>query len=370
MIYKLDQASKYYNIIDYVADNQYLISEQGFNEIDGLVLSQLANIKFSDEVPGVGINKSVTIKEACIKLKSNKCYWDSLSINKKKLFENLAVSRRFMYMRLSNYVSNPAMEGIDDFYVVSEDAVATEQFAAITVSMDTGNHILNYMAFGATDGSLQGWNENFTMLYEAVTQAQADAMNYMNLVTKLLPGRFIGGGHSKGGNNFSYGYMYCSDYARNKINSGYLYDSPGVNNFNRKNKNYEKLQQITKGNFICPQNTIVGMLLNENSNPVFIHSMEDGFMAHDPFTWLIEHSYSSQRNNYDNMFSAKEEWRFVPDEQTEASKKLNHLLDMIVSKMSATNKKVVVDLIKYILFNSGADKIDDFYRIIAGDMIL
>lgn len=365
-----EQTSKYYNIIDYAADNQYEISELSFNEIDGLVLSQLANIKFSDEVPGVGIRDSVTIKEAYTKLRANKYYWEDLSLNKQKLFENMAASKRFMHMSLSNYAMNPAMEGIDDFHVVSENAVATEQFSAVTVSMDDGNNILNYMAFGATDGSLTGWNENFAMLYEAVTQAQADAMNYMNVVTKLFPGSFIGGGHSKGGNNFSYGYMYCNDYARNKIKSGYLYDSPGVNNFNRRNKNYEKLQQITKGNFICPQNTIVGTLLNENSDPVFIHSMEDGFMAHDPFTWLIEHSYFSRRDDIGNILSIKESWRFAPDEQTDASKKLNWILDKLVSKMSATNKKMVVDLIKYILFNSGADKIDDFYRIIAGDMIL
>ncbi len=346
-----NQTSKYYNIVDYTADNQYEVSERPFNDIDGLVLSQLANMKLDNIVPEVGLSESITVKEAYQSFRNKQYLWELLSDNKKKLFENLAKSRRFMNMSLSNYAVNPATKGIDEFHVVSEKAVATEQFTAVTISLNTVNDITNYMSFGATDGSSEGWSENFSMLYEAVTQAQADAVNYMNVVTKSLNGHFTGGGHSKGGNSFAYGFMYCNDYARNKINTGYIYDSPGLNNFNRRNKNYDKLQQITKGHFICPQNSVVGMLLNENSNAVFIHSMEDGIMSHDPFTWLIEHLYFNKINNYGNIFSLNETWRFVPDEQTEYSKRLNRLLDKLVSKMSADNKRDMVDLINYILLD-------------------
>ena len=63
------------------------------------------------------------------------------------------------------------------------------------------------MAFRATNDSTDGWNEDFLMVSSQKTQAQADSATYMNIIGPTLVGELVGGGHSKGGNDFEYGYL-------------------------------------------------------------------------------------------------------------------------------------------------------------------
>ena len=324
------------NIISYTKNNAKSFDEMPFNNADGLALSQLSRIKFKSSY-GIDMNGggTKTLSEVAEKYMSK--HTDKSS-NEYKLLENMANNPRYKDMELSNFVENPVKNGNQGFSAVNNSKdVGVEQFAAVTITYKQNGKATHYMSFRATDGTANGWTEDMLMLPSDVTQAQLDGKNYIEQVASKLPdGDLVGGGHSKGGNNFEYGYLTCDDAVRDRFVAGYLYDSPGLNPKIVKNNelDYKRFQELIDGHFLCPQDSVVGMLLHENERADFVYSKSDNiFLEHDAYTWEI--------NSVTGDFTKKE--------QSGISKYINDLLDDAVSIMPQEEKEVLYGFIYYIM---------------------
>ena len=324
------------SIIDYTYENTKSFDEMPFNNADGLVLSQLSRIKFDSsydiDMYGGG---SKTLSEI-VKLYQSKN--SDTNSNEYKLLSNMANNPRYKDMQLSNFVENPGKLGKKEFSQVgSAQDAGVEQFAAVTITYKQNGKNTHYMSFRSTDGTANGWTEDVLMLPKDVTQAQLDGKNYIEQVAAKLPdGDLAGGGHSKGGNTFEYGFLTCDESVRDRFVAGYLYDSPGLNpQIVKDNKlDFEKLQMLIKGHFLCPQDSVVGMLLHENKDAEFVFSAADNiFLEHDPYNWEIDPKTGG----------------FTHQNQSEISKYLNDLLDVAVYRMPQEQREALYGFVYYIM---------------------
>lgn len=109
--------------------------------------------------------------------------------------------------------------------VPKPDGIATgevdkiEQFGALTFSFSNKgqDQTQNYVAFRGTDGTMEGWNEDFLMAFESETAAQRASVEYLSEIAPYLNGDIRMGGHSKGGNDSNYAYLFCSEKIRTRI---------------------------------------------------------------------------------------------------------------------------------------------------------
>lgn len=340
-----------FNIHDYVSKNTQTLDESGFNNIDGLILTQISNMDLGDIGIDFGSGGAKTFSELYQYMQNDSTgqqVFNRLSEDNRKLLEELAQSPRFQTMSVSDFVCDPVKNGIDGFPSVGKDA-GTEQFAAVTITYTQNGETVHYMSFRATDGSTDGWNEDLLMLTSECTQAQSDSVAYMNYIGRHKDGTLTGGGHSKGGNDFEYGYLFCDEEVRRRIKDGYLYDSPGLHpSILEDNPHYREFQEIIRDHFICPQDSAVGMLLHENENAQFVHSVENGFYEHDPYSWEID----------------PESLEFVPDSQTEFSIILNEVLDRVVNEMSPEERDAFFAFVSFLLYHNGGEGIEglmDFF---------
>jgi len=337
-----DRKKADFSILNYVNDNQNSFDQQEYNSVDGLVMTQIANMKLDDFEIDIQTGNTQTVGQI-YKIILESDIESDLSSEDKVLLAKLGSSERYKDVILSNYVSDPVTNGISGFESIGADS-STEQFGAVvTLTYIQNGQTINYMAFRATNDSTDGWNEDFLMVSSQKTQAQADSATYMNIIGPTLEGELVGGGHSKGGNDFEYGYLFCDEEVRKRITAGYLYDSPGLQSeIIEANPNYEAFQRTIDGNFICPQDSVIGQVLHENDNAKFVHSVESGMNEHDPYSWEIDPKTSN----------------FIPDTQTEFSKYINDMLDKAVGDMSPEERYSLYAFVSYILNNSGGEALD------------
>ena len=194
------------------------------------------------------------------------------------------------------------------------------------------------------------------MLDSPKTQAQSDSVAYMNYIAQHTQGDIVGGGHSKGGNDFEYAYLFCDEEAKNRIKKGYVYDSPGLNKkILSKTDRYNDYKRITDGSFICPEESVIGQLLQEADNAKFVKSTaHDGFSAHEPGTWLFDYDEKTGK------------WSFSYGEQSDTSKNINELTDIITNDLSPEERELVLDFLTYLLYATGETSVNDILKKIGG----
>ena len=245
-----------------------------FNEVDNLLLSQIAYVDFDDIVKGPDECYSITIGDAMRKLKKR---YDEDSIkNMPKLsrewletFYAIASSKRFMNQHMSCYVKEI-------------DAVRESQFAAIRIDIDDNS---TYIAYSGTDTSVVGWKENFNMTFLEATPGQKKATKYLETVTENLYRIIRVGGHSKGGNLAVYAAMHARSEVRDKITCIYNNDGPG---FTKKMILKEAYKEILpRIHTFVPQSSVIGMLLMHEENIEIIKSSNVGLMQHDAVSWGV-----------------------------------------------------------------------------------
>lgn len=342
-----------YNIHNYVSDTTASFDEQPFSEIDGLVLTQVSNMDLGGSGIDIYSSQSKSFSEIwkemdTIGTDAHEAYL-RMSLDNQKLIEELGNSERYKNMVVSNFVKDPAKANIEGFTSVGSEE-HMEQFAAVTISYQQDGETYNYVSYRATDGTSDGWAEDLAMLYSMETQAQSDSTAYMNIIAGMTEGYIVGGGHSKGGGDFEYAYLFCEDHVRERIIKGYVYDSPGLSEqVLSQTIHYDEYKRITDGSFICPQDSIIGQVLHEGDNATFVHSVESGFKQHDPYSWEIDAESNS----------------FVPDNQTELSIYLNNTLDNSVNNMSQEEKEAFFKFVSYLLYNNGGDGIDGLGELFA-----
>lgn len=249
----------------------YTFLEKEFNEVDNVILSLISYVDFSGIVPGIKKGK-ITLKEASDKFykKYTKKEIDHnvLSVrNACYLLKELANSKRFQDLLLYNYK-----------YEVTFDM----QFGALCIMLPNKNV---YVSFEGTDSYISGWKEDCMFTYMFPTNAQKEAVNYLNKTIGILSHKIYVGGHSKGGNLALVASMYCKPIIRHKIINVFNNDGPGLRKKEFESREYEKIS--SKLVTYVPKSTIVGMLLRHSDNYIVVDSKNKTFMQHDATSWIV-----------------------------------------------------------------------------------
>ena len=132
-----------------------------FNEVDNVILAQLAYVNFRDIIPSPEEKRSITLKEA------SQMFFDMYTENELKqdksfiseapfLMKKAAASKRFGNLILSNYVD-------------TVDETLEKQFGAFHIRISPKH---TYVVFRGTDDTLVGWKEDFRLAFRKPLASQ------------------------------------------------------------------------------------------------------------------------------------------------------------------------------------------------------
>lgn len=263
------------NIYDYLKTRGHIsFEEEAFNEVDNLVLAQIAYTDFD------GIEN---IKNQLLPIEQVKKRYFELNtrqdIEKRKslvakaplLLDYLAESNRFKNLKLG-------------FYKNILEPESTTQFSAIVFDLP---HMV-YIAYRGTDDTIVGWKEDFYFSLSEHTIGQKLGVEYANQVfEKIDQDKAIHlGGHSKGGNLARYAGAFCNEKIKNNISVIWDNDGPGFSEEFLKTKEY--LQIKNKIVRIIPQTSIVGLLMENDIQPIIIKSDAKLILQHVAENWQVE----------------------------------------------------------------------------------
>ncbi len=258
------------NIMDYLQWRGDLSFERSpFNEVDNLILSELAYVTMDGIVPAEGMD-SLSLWELYERYQQSGNEPAAPYNDPDPLMALAAKTERFRNMRVARYVN-------------LVDAQRSVQFSAVTFLPEDGTM---YIAFRGTDNTLVGWREDCNFSYLHQTPGQLAAARYVDSTAALfdLPLRI--GGHSKGGNLAVYGGAFCSEYVRkNRILKIYSNDGPGFNHSIIDSDEYASV--VEKVEKILPESSLVGILLSGEEKRRIIQSSAKGIHQHHPMTWCV-----------------------------------------------------------------------------------
>lgn len=308
------------NIIDYVKEyGGFTFKEMAFSEVDSLVLSQLSYMNFGKpETCGEKFTAKISVLPSLDEF--------LLTENVREPQKNLellyaaAKSRRFGDVGISRFVD------------LVEDEKCEKQFAAMTFKIDSG---ICYIAFRGTDANLVGWKEDFNFSFLKKAPSQEEALRYFKKTAKKLKGKYILGGHSKGGNLAVFAGVKAPAYLRRKLLAIYDHDGPGFSENAIKEKSLKRIYPIIHKTI--PQSAVIGLLFNYNIPFTVVESRAFALMQHDPFTWQVEK----------NAFKTCKSTDFI---SKYTSKKINRLL----LKLDNEKRKLFVDSLYAAVKQTGA----------------
>ncbi len=292
------------NIFDYLDwRSDLLLSYDPFNDIDNLVLSELAYVDF-EGVLGLEDQKVNEVAKKYFEIHSKK------EIEKRKTFyhsapfllEKLKKSKRFKEMVFHHYVNQI-------------DGTKSLQMSAITFVFSD----FIYVAYRGTDDTLIGWKEDFDFSYKNETEGQKLALAYLEEVAQSFHQKIYVGGHSKGANFALYAAMHCSKDVQARIKKVYFNDGPGFLAEEWKDCDEKFLKKVKR---IGPENSTIGVLLENPIRCNHCKSDQKGLMQHDLLSWQVlgNHLVTSHQTKISQLFEKTiDEW--IKDVDLENRKK-------------------------------------------------
>lgn len=263
------------DISDYLCWRGDITFEQdSFNDVDNLILAQIAYVDFSDIIPAPGIRSQLTLQEAA------RLFFNKHSIEELKavntfikdvpfFMREAAATDRFKDVILSDYVD-----------MVDDDRQM--QFAAFHVHIPDGTI---YVTFRGTDDSIAGWREDFNMSFMSPVPSQIEAVKYIGDTLKSSTCDIRLGGHSKGGNLAIYGAVMSDKDIQARITDVYNNDGPGFDRAMIEDIRYQRM--LPKIKTIVPYHSFVGMLLEHEEDYRVVKSNKRGIMQHDAMSWQV-----------------------------------------------------------------------------------
>lgn len=315
-------------ILDYLKEyGDYTLQENPLNEVDSLVLSQFAYLKFDEVAPGQDENKPMISLEEIAAHES----YDSLYADERyrkdntALFQGLYHSKRFGAIRIWNYVNQIDLE-------------TETQFSAVTFLLPDG---ICYVAYRGTDENIVGWKEDMNLAFSEPVQGQRMSVDYLECVAERIKGDFYVGGHSKGGNLATYACMNCSGEVRRRVLAIYDHDGPGFRPEVKAQSAYNEIKdRIHK---TIPRSSLVGMLLYSDGDYQVVESKTIGLAQHNPYTWLVR----------DDRFR-------IVDEMYAGRKFLDETLNRWILSLDQEQMHTFVDTFYQIILASETDNLIDF----------
>ena len=315
-------------ILDYLKDyGDYTFAERPFDEVDSLVLSQFAYLKFDGLVPLIDEDKpAVSLRE----LKEHADY-DHLYADERYREDNTALfigmyhSKRFQDLKIYNYVNQINLE-------------TETQFSAATFRLPNG---ICYVAYRGTDETIVGWKEDLNLAFSEPVEGQRMSVWYLERAARKIEGSFYVGGHSKGGNLATYACMNCDSIVRARVLAVYDHDGPGFRPEVMARGAYDEIaDRIHK---TVPHSSLVGMLLYTDGIYSVVESRTMGLAQHNPYTWLVK----------DDHFQ-------MVDELYARRKFVDEALNQWILSLTQEQVHTFVDTLYQIVLASETDNLIDF----------
>ncbi|MDE7106427.1 MAG: DUF2974 domain-containing protein, partial [Anaeroplasmataceae bacterium] len=285
-----------------------------FNEVDGLILSQVAYLNLEHLLPSIDDTmEDVSLLEFLTDERLETVCADTLDRKRNyKLIKLLQKSTRYERLKI-NYFSN--------LFRVEE----VEQFCAMTFLFER----FMFVAYRGTDITLLGWKENLNMSYLDVIPSQAEAVRYFKRVASKRNLPIYIGGHSKGGNLAVYAAYCCDEALQDRIMHIYDYDGPGFQSNILDTKEMRRIKnRISK--YTCRE-AMVGILLNHSEDMIFVKTKGLSLFQHDSYNWLIKNGkfrYIKKNSIFSKTFE-KTTGDFIESSSIETRKRLLDLLFQI-----------------------------------------
>ena len=256
--------------LDWRGDLPFSVSP--FNEVDNYIVAKIGCCDFDGIVPEdaaqVGVGEALEAFFA-------RCGGVEISFGAlaspalAPLLRRLPETPRFRELALSGFVRRALPE-------------CTEQFSALTVSVPDGTH---YVSFRGTDDTLYAWKEDCMMALSGAIPAQRDAAEYLAWAGGAYGGLLRVGGHSKGGNLAVYAASLAEPAVQDRIGVVYNNDGPGFDAAFLVSPGYLRIRDRVLN--LLPQFSIVGTLLEQDTNCEIVRSSRFGVAAHDGFNWVV-----------------------------------------------------------------------------------
>ena len=257
-------------MLDYIAWRGDLsFRDDAFNEVDNLILSELAYTKMEEIVDGPESGRTVTLPEICAACERLGRSAEGNANDPYPLLRAAAAAPRFASIRAGAYVN-----------IIDEERDI--QFSAVSFHLEDGTL---YVAFRGTDNTIIGWREDFTISYLKETPGQYEAVRYLERAAAGAEGPLLVGGHSKGGNLAVYAAAFCNAQTRARIVTVYSNDGPGFNHDVVEKETYREI--LPRVSLFIPEASIIGILLFNKEEKTVVRSNAAGARQHDPYTWEV-----------------------------------------------------------------------------------
>ena len=296
-------------------------STDPFNEVDALILSELAYTDFENPFPEGACIPIGEVYEAFFQKHTREQILKDFSYTAKAalLMEEMSRGARFKQTKMQNFINEI-------------DKTLVSQISAVTYLLEDGT---TFVAFRGTDSSLAGWREDFDLSYLPQTEGQRRAVEYLDMVGRKTDRPLRVGGHSKGGNFAVYASAFSPDFIQDAILEVYSFDGPGFRRETIDSPGYQRI--LPKVISIIPDTAVIGMLLSSKSTHQVIKSSASGIFQHDGFSWMIT------RN------------RFARTSLSDMGRMVEQTIGLWLEQMNDQDRKALSDAVFMILEGTGRD---------------
>lgn len=271
------------SMLDGIRSDFRTFGERPFNEVDSLVLAQLAYARMPDNVPRMAdgadepaasplptVGVRGLLRAECYDAMFGRVWESAMNVD---LLRAMCENPRWRDLRVGGYVSEFEPE-------------ETKQFSACAFEVGDGSL---YVAFRGTDSSIVGWREDFMMAFRRPVPSQDAAASYLRHVAGSWRGPIRVGGHSKGGNLAVYAAAQAPDDVQCRIVAVYSHDGPGFDHDFLDGADYGRIaDRVCKS---VPESSIIGMLFEDREDVTdgytVVRSDGVGIMQHFALNWQV-----------------------------------------------------------------------------------
>ena len=301
-----------------------------FNEADILCLNELGYFCFEELDTSIDFSKEVNLHEVLMPyVTGEKPFNHSFLVTEErvKLLQKVVASKRFVNLNLSDYVNDV-------------DAEYERQFSAMVFTLPEINH--HQLVFRGTDDTMIGWKEDFKLTYVQEIPAHRAAVAYLEAYFEKYAGKVTVSGHSKGGNLALYAVAHVNDLLREQIEKIYMLDAPGLQERGLESDGYKAIRE--RVTVIRPEESIVGIMLYNDIEPIVVKSNASGIMQHALTSW---------------QFNEETGELILAERQTDLSQNLEKTFKQWMKELSSQELKILFDILFDTLMSSGIHSIND-----------
>jgi len=249
------------------------LSQDGFNEVDNLLLCIVSYIDFRRvaRLRNFDPSYAMSIGDVCDLLTEEDEQRGLSPEDYITVMRAMAATPRFRDVK---------MFAFEDSY----DEEKVMQFSAVSFLLPDESV---FVAYRGTDTTLVGWVEDFNMSFMTAVPAQLRATEYAVEVAGRVPHRDLRiGGHSKGGNLAAWAAIHLPEKLQTKrLLAAYNNDGPGFDKSVLESDGFARVAE--KLHTYIPESSAVGMLLEHTEDYTIIDSTTVSLLQHEPLSWNV-----------------------------------------------------------------------------------